>query len=224
MLNVVQHGYPEDCHRRRLQQLGLHAEALGRIGQRMVEATITAPPFGAQNARGFLRYNAALSGLGEEFQPRGWVRQAVNGLELLLHPDRKLAIVVQSVSQLLSGDSKEVVAKFWRGPAVRRRIEANQLELWGPAEGDAPEPLSDLAGFTMWMLAHKYEQQRLTLDLVLPASVGDDHRTILYVEDIHVGTFGPAPIDDIDPLPGSAVVIPGPGPVAGPTIRIEPIE
>jgi hypothetical protein len=172
----------------RLASLGLNDGIVSAVGLGMLQAGASAHPLGALSSAGFRRYDAGLALLGEQLTPRGWHRELLEGLEVVVNPARTLAISVNSGDENVGNPLKDPKARFARGATVIRRVAKNR-EQGDLFRGFAP-PVSQEPALQLWMLLHCVRAGQLHLELALPYVIEDDRRTMSYQERLSIGSFG----------------------------------
>lgn len=113
-------------------------------------ATELSPP----GAAGQIRFIHLVRNLTEVLMPAGWERCDRNNIARLIHPERKLAVVITSGDEVtgtpFSQLKRKPKTKYAKGAAIRRVVEVNDT----PPLFDLAEPAEevDLDEYKTWFL------------------------------------------------------------------------
>jgi len=131
---------------------------------------------------GFLAWARTTRGLRDLLAPRGWCRSNDGGLETVVAPDGKVALVVATGDEATGRAGVPPKTKYSKGPATAAAIEQNQLSLF---EDLAPiVPALAPADRVTWLLLIARESDEVRCELSLPAAIGEDGRVESWSERI----------------------------------------
>lgn len=158
----------------RLALMGLSVDAL-RDAVAMGEAARNACTANDPTiAPGFLAWARTTRGLRELLAPTGWRRSSEGGLETVVAPDDKLAVLVATGDEFTGRVAGSPKTKYPKGPATVAAIEQNQLNLFPDLEPVVPGPVR--VDRLTWLLLISRGVGEVRCELSLPAAIGDDGR------------------------------------------------
>lgn len=124
---------------------------------------------------GLMGWGRTLRALRESLTPSGWTRGTLDGLEVVLHPERKVAISV-SLGDADTGDPDgHPQTKHPKGSAAEAAVAANQLRL-PLIERTKPvsaRPAARIDGFVVWYLLYAPTDEEIQCELSQPSSISN---------------------------------------------------
>jgi len=140
-------------------------------------------------APGFLAWAKTTRGLRDGLAPADWRRSSDGGLETVVSPDGKLAIVVATGDEATGRIAGSPKTKYSKGPATAAAIEQNQLSfLFATPEPIVPGPVPSER--VTWLLLIARGTDEVRCELSLPKAIGDDGKVETWAERIILEPVG----------------------------------
>lgn len=134
----------------RLRALGCKRSQLIDVVQACVAARGGCTENDPKSAPGYEAWRAGTRRLREIFLPEGWEKEDLNGIEAIVHHERKLRISVVNTDSGTADISQSPRNRTCKGSATEKVIDLNnQLELDIPRLGDC---VTDERGYSTWHL------------------------------------------------------------------------
>jgi hypothetical protein len=119
--------------------------------------------------QGYVRWGTPLRYLGDHYAAAGWTRERPKGFELLVHPDRTMAVGVAPGDHWtgieldpLTGKPRMPHSRIDRGPMTAQIIVGNRDQMSFDAATHPAFAPGLLPGLTTWLLLHYWHEDPLT--------------------------------------------------------------
>jgi hypothetical protein len=164
----------------RLREMGLESGVITRAVQLGDAEAGNCTPNDPVTISGLVRWGRTVRSLRDDLIPRGWERCDDDGLAMVVHPKRKLAIAVARGDESTGIADEEPRTKYARGPASQSRVETNkQMMLF-----DSPRMVRQPQGMPTYFLLVHPGNDHVSYELVLPATCDEAGRFESYAERI----------------------------------------
>lgn len=170
--STIQPGTPE--HRQALGSLGLPLDSFTEIGTRILAAFNQATPNDAANAAGSYAYFAAVRALRDGLCSLGWESYTKHNLEMVVSPERQMAIIVSSGDKNTGLNGQEAPkTKNQKGNKTREIVASNQIQMYLFSEMEPPQPIYDQEAITTWFLLYHVDliNSEMRMELSLPVNM-----------------------------------------------------
>lgn len=176
-----------------LSALGLTDTNLAPAIQAYADGLATATLFHPKTHGGYVGWSNATAALRAELVPSGWHMCSKHGLERVISPDRRLAILV------MSGDTKtgipelEPSSRYGKGPAVKRFVFFNSrgIALDGQMNFAFPGFVPEVPPLEIktWCLLFKESKGVLRTELSFPTGYDKDGYVCRWGARIHLDPY-----------------------------------
>lgn len=159
-------------HTNIINDLGLEAEWLKEIGQRLLTSYQQATPNDAANAAGTYAYLGAVRAVRDILCTKGWEKQRECNLELTILTEREIVLLVSSGDKYTGHENHEPHTKNPKGTQTQKVIDTNcrqQLFPWKKTEQKACVSLDNV---TTWILLYHVDTKNneMRMEISLPIS------------------------------------------------------
>lgn len=172
-----------DCASVRLTELGIPLEIIHdaiAMGEAERNSCTDNDPV---SLPGTLAWGRTIRGLRELLAPNGWSRLCEGGLEYVVSPDGKMAVLVTGGDVCTSHSSATPKTRRGKGRSTVAAVERNrQLSLFESAT--VADSDDNKRGRTTWLLLVYRGQDEVRCELSLPAAVGDYAKVDTWLERI----------------------------------------
>ena len=135
----------------RLRELGFTRDQWIEVVRACVAARGYCTDNDPKSAPGFMSWRSGIRRMREIFRPLGWEKEDVDGIETIVHHDRKMRITVMNTDSGTADPDRSPRNRTVKGPATERVTDLNsQLEMF------SSENMSNIEGgsndYSIWHL------------------------------------------------------------------------
>lgn len=141
--------------------------------------------FSPPQAGGFFAWAGTITALGERLVESGWTREELNGLSVVISPDRTRAIAV-ATGDAATGTGRTARSRHPRGPATIVAVSNNQQLALFELKDYVASKVADPNLETWFLLVHR-APDALWIELSLPVGLDDTARLSAWREQIPLG-------------------------------------
>lgn len=160
-------------HAQILDSLGLSADFLSVVGDRILAAYNQTTPNDAAGASGQYAYLAAVRALRDVLGPHGWEPFKRQNLEMVISPTKQMAIITSSGDGLTGLDGDEPRTKNPKGNQTKDFIVKNRNQDFLFPELEPAEPNFNQDSIPTWVLLYHYDRilSEMRMELSLPIHI-----------------------------------------------------
>lgn len=156
-----------------IDRLGLKSEWLQKVGMKALAAYNQTTSHDATTAPGTYAYFAAIRALRDILCPKGWGRSVHKNVEMVVHPEDLISIIVSSGNQDTGNKKRNPKTKNIKGTQTKNLVSFNKEQLQFPF---MKQKITNISINHTWMLLFHVDEQKsqMRIELSLPIEMDVD--------------------------------------------------